>query len=172
MINVKIKGKSMFKDLCSIGSNHRLQYIATFHDYSIYNDDKYMLLKGVMLDGIKMLDKLKVNCNFVDNNVKFKKGDLVSFTACVKQERRTINYIPTKKPAYTEYFYALTDFQQIQCANRVEYVSDIPNYLIEKGVKLYIVYNSFSKNYLINYNGKELTVPITTSFEDINNCLG
>ena len=49
-----------------------------------------------------------------------------------------------------EYSYTLTDFQQIQCANRVEYVSDIPNYLIEKGVKLYIVYNSFSKNYILH----------------------
>lgn len=122
----------MFKDLCSIGSNQRMQYVATFHEYSIYNDDEYMLLKGVMLDDIKMLDKLKVNFNLVDNNIKFKKGDLVSFTARVKQERKAINYISTKKPAYTEYSYTLTDFQQIQCANRVEYVIDIPNYLIEK----------------------------------------
>lgn len=86
----------MFKDLCSIGSNQRMQYVATFHEYSIYNDGEYMLLKGVMLDGIKMLDKLKVNCNLVDNNIKFKKGDLVSFTARVKQERKAINYISTK----------------------------------------------------------------------------
>lgn len=162
----------MFADLCSIGSNQRLQYTATFCDYKTYNDKIYVLLKGIMLDGIKMLDKLSFESSLIKGNVKFEKGDLVTFTANVKQERKPLKFLPVTKAVYTSYFYTLTDIKNIQCANRIEPVFDLPECLKEIDAKLYIVYNSFSKKYLIKLNEKEYTFPITMPFEEICHQLG
>ncbi len=161
----------MFQDLCSIGPKKRLTYQATFHDYRKYNDVEYVLLKGVMLNGIKLLDKLKFERKYVGRSVVFEKGDIVSFEANVQQCIKPIKYLSMTKPVYTSYYYELIKIGNVKCANRVE-ESETPDILKDKDVKIFIVYNSFKKEYVVEHKGKKSKFPFSMTFDEINNCLG
>lgn len=161
----------MFQDLCSIGPKKRLTYTATFHDYRNYNGVEYVLLKGVMLNGVKLLDKFKFERKYVDKNVIFEKGDLVSFEANVKQSIKPVKFLPMTKPIYTSYYYELIKIGNVKCVNRVEEIEK-PDIFKDKDVKAFLVYNSFGKEYAIEFKGKKFKFPFSMTFEEINESLG
>ena len=169
----------MFQDLCSIGSKTRLLYTATVSDIVTEEKEKFVILKGIMLDGVKMLRVLKTPLAPFKAIKHLRKNDLVCFTATVKQLRKQPTFLSNMKPNYVEYEYTLVDLAKVDHINKEikvklpEGFKDLPiplgtkNVSIKHPFKLTIMINACCKQYRLQCGEEEMLCPINYSFDQI-----
>ena len=169
----------MFQDLCSIGSKTRLLYTATVSDIVTEEKEKFVILKGIMLDGVKMLRVLKTPFAPFKVIKHLRKNDLVCFTATVKQSRKQPKFLSNIKPNYVEYEYTLVDLAKVDHINKeikVKLPEEFKDLPIPSGVKnvsskhpfkLTIMINACCKQYRLQCGEEEMLCPIDYSFDQI-----